>query len=400
MKKGGSKFVEFAGEVEDVMSHFFMKAKDLQGHQDFKDLENAVNNLQKEQDKFTDEEMLDLKDSNVDYSTPIHKKDNRETKRKKANFQALKGAAYNAKDQLYRSLTASVGIYLVQVKESKIELVTRVIISLKMFKSVDKTNVKWNKFFDEYFAHWSRVHDSIIYTYRTYRSLVAYLEREGLMKDLQKHVDHMILIYTHHGLGPYEFPDDFEGLKADEIKTLRNAALPQVLALINNSNATNLRRDKIWFKLLILCVVRHPYAQKVIAGEVDLEDGVDSSWKEGDLFDDRTGNYSQAMSTLYDKDNIDDTIVNFAKEHGVLKALGNYSVEVANWGYTKNEKIVNTAVEKLKSASGNPDIVGSRRSSRKSKKTKYDEDDEKVKIGKKGIFKVFLNTVILIFCIF
>jgi hypothetical protein len=388
MKNIGFKFAEFSTEVEDVMSHFFMKAKDLHGHADFQALEDAVNNLKKEQEKFTEDEIQEIRDSDVDYSTPIHKKENKVTKRRKANFQALKGAAYNAKDQLYRSLTASVGNYLVQVKESKIELVTRVIISLRMFKSVDKTNVKWNKFFDEYFAHWSRMHDSIIYTYRTYRSLIAYLEREDLMEDLKKHVNHMTMIYVHYDLGPYEFPDGMDGQTVDEIKALRKAALPTVLALKNNSNATNLRRDKIWFKLLILCVVRDPYAQKVITGEVDLEDGADGSWKEA-LYDDHFGTYSQNMSTLYGKDNIGGTIVNFVKEDGVLNALGNYSVEMANWGYTKNEKTVNSVVEKLKSTSGNLDIVGSRRSTRKSKKTKYDndddDDDDEVKIGKKGM---------------
>jgi hypothetical protein len=202
---------------------------------------------------------------------------------------------------------------------------------------------------------------------------MIYLEKQDLMDKSDEHVEHMTNIYTYYKLGDYEFPDDMEGKTPEEITRLRNAALPDILKVKNNTNNVILRRDKLWFKMLILCVVRNPLVQQIIDGTIPL-DGDDIFWKEGNL-DGCSGNYYSALEEKYSSTEKIRAVAQAFVDKDAFNAIGNYGVAMANHCYTMTEKEVEEIEKILKNDNSNEPVKATS-NKRKTTKTKHYGDDD------------------------
>jgi hypothetical protein len=398
LKKNSDLFDEITMEVEDVMKNFFIKKGEFDDKTDFDDLQKAVNDLEKEIKCLDDKTRNEIENSGIDFDLPINSRDKKEIKERKLAFQRLKAAAMFVKEEFYNSLSFSIGNYWRQNKDSKLELVTRIVISMKLFKSVDITEVTWAKFFEEYFENWSRKHQSYVYIYRTERTLKQFLIKEGKEEELEEHVKHMTAIYLHFNLGDYSFPDEYNELPQEELKKLRMAALPQVLHLRNNRNVKGLKRDKMWFKMLFLCITRDGYVQKIINGEIVSDDG-------SQIFD-KLGNYHSVLSEKYsDIESITENAKALTLNGGnPLNAVVNFGIKVSNKMYARTEAEIEEVVKILKTDKSNePDLTTTsvaRQSSKRSRKPtkKFDEYESGERID--GLTKTSSSGLLIVKLLF
>jgi hypothetical protein len=238
-----------------------------------------------------------IKTSGIDYTLPVDEFDDEETMEIKMLMDVLRASVIAARSACYTELSNGFGEFMVGLQQAKYKLTVRILSMMHIFGT---ENVSWEGVFGAYFEQWIGEHRKLLYRYRTYHTLVAYLKRDSTYVDQTVPHPHLNIHIAIHeqkyqllrdtksedgqqryrdipdSYTPIEFAISLKPSAAEKRQANLCKVLPKVLEALNGRNANQLYKVKLFLKAFSHSVMSSYLTRQLTTGQtVTLPETVD-----------------------------------------------------------------------------------------------------------------------------